>query len=51
VSGLEAVELALASGAHFRIGTDRPDEVVRALGSVTTLSTSPPDGASEGGPR
>jgi hypothetical protein len=42
VSGLEAVELALASGSRFRIGTDRPDEVIRALGSVTSLAVSPP---------
>jgi hypothetical protein len=41
VSGLDAVELALASGSRFRIGTDRPDEVVRALGSVTSLTVSP----------
>jgi hypothetical protein len=42
VSGLDAVELALASGARFRIGTDRPDEVIRALGLVTTLAAPPP---------
>jgi hypothetical protein len=42
VSGLDAVELALAAGSRFRIGTDRPDEVVRALGSVTSLTVSPP---------
>jgi len=42
VSGLEAVELALASGSRFRIGTDRPDEVIRALASVTSRAASPP---------
>jgi hypothetical protein len=42
VSGLDAVELALASGSRFRIGTDRPDEVIRALASVTGLAVSPP---------
>jgi hypothetical protein len=51
VSGLDAVELSLASGGSFRIGTDRPDEVVRALELVTTLSSQPPSKVSEGGPR
>ena len=50
VSGLEAVELSLASGGSFRIGTDRPDEVVRALGSVTTLTSPPRGDAQQGGP-
>ena len=50
VSGLDAVELALASGARFRIGTDRPDEVIRALGLVTTLAAPPPAGEPGGGP-
>ena len=45
VSGLDAVELSLASGGSFRIGTDRPGEVVHALGSVTTLSTPSPGDA------
>ncbi len=31
VSGLEAVELELRSGKRFRIGTDAPLEVVRAI--------------------
>ena len=51
VSGLDAVELSLASGARFRIGTDRPDEVVQALRTVTTLPTLPPGDPREGGPR
>jgi hypothetical protein len=50
VSGLDAVELALASGARFRIGTDRPDEVIRSLGLVTTLAAPPPAGEPGGGP-
>jgi len=48
VSGLDAVELSLASGARFRIGTDRPDELVRALAAVTTLA--PSAGTRDGGP-
>jgi hypothetical protein len=31
VSGLDAVELELASGKRFRIGTDRPQELLRAI--------------------
>ncbi len=31
VSGLDAVELTLASGKMYRLGTDRPDELYRAL--------------------
>lgn len=41
VSGLDAVELALASGSRFRIGTDQPDAVIEALRRVTTLASSP----------
>ncbi len=44
VSGLDAVELALASGSRFRIGTDRPIEMIEALGLVTTLAALPPAG-------
>lgn len=43
VSGLEAVELGLASGRRFRIGTDRPDEVVAALEGLTALRPAAPD--------
>ncbi|MGA9115714.1 MAG: hypothetical protein WB626_02955 [Bacteroidota bacterium] len=32
VSGLQAVELLLRDGSRFRIGTDEPEELVRALG-------------------
>jgi len=31
VSGLDAVEISLKSGKHFRMGTDRPAEVVKAI--------------------
>ncbi len=31
VSGLDAVELTFVSGKRFRIGTDRPKEVIEAL--------------------
>ena len=31
VSGLDAVEITLRSGKHFRMGTDRPAEVVKAI--------------------
>jgi hypothetical protein len=41
VAGLDAIELGLASGARFRIGTDRPGEVIAALGTVTTLASPP----------
>jgi len=50
VSGLDAVELSLASGARFRIGTDRPGEVMVALGMVTTLAAPPPADLQGGGP-
>jgi hypothetical protein len=31
VSGLDAVEITLSSGRHFRIGTDQPVELERAI--------------------
>ena len=31
VSGLDAVEIELKGGGRFRIGTDEPDELVRAI--------------------
>lgn len=43
VSGLEAVELGLASGRRFRIGTDRPGEVVAALEGLTALRPATAD--------
>ncbi|MEM6457175.1 MAG: hypothetical protein AAF772_18950 [Acidobacteriota bacterium] len=36
VSGLDAVELTLESGRVFRIGTDQPDEAVRAIRDALT---------------
>jgi len=39
VSGLDAVELELISGTRFRIGTDRPDEVARAVQEAILLAT------------
>lgn len=38
VSGLDAVELTLSSGRHFRIGTDEPEELERAIRRAATLS-------------
>lgn len=49
VSGLDAVELSLASGARFRIGTDRPVELIRSLAEVTTLAAPPPADPPRGG--
>jgi hypothetical protein len=48
VSGLDAVEVALASGSRFRIGTDQPDDVIHALARVTTLAARPPGDLQEG---
>jgi len=31
VSGLGAVEIVLSSGKHYRIGTDRPEELAQAI--------------------
>lgn len=42
VSGLDAVELGLASGKRFRIGTDEPGEVVATLERLTSLRPSGP---------
>jgi energy-coupling factor transporter transmembrane protein EcfT len=37
ISGLDAVELTLRSGKHFRIGTDEPDKLVLAIRQMTGL--------------
>ncbi|MCP4964721.1 MAG: hypothetical protein GY926_05755 [bacterium] len=37
VWGLDAVELDLASGKKFRIGTDEPEDLVAALSAYTAL--------------
>lgn len=39
VSGLDAVEISLASGKHFSIGTDRPQELERAIRRAAGLSS------------
>ena len=38
VSGLDAVELELVSGTRFRIGTDQPHELVRAIEQGKAIS-------------
>jgi hypothetical protein len=38
VSGLDAVEIDLASGRRFRIGTDRPAELVEAIRQAASLN-------------
>ncbi len=38
VSGLDAVELELVSGTRFRIGTNEPDELVRAIEQAKAIS-------------
>jgi hypothetical protein len=40
VWGLDAVELELASGKKFRIGTNEPEELVAALSAHTALRAS-----------
>jgi hypothetical protein len=42
VSGFDAVELDLAGGRHFRIGTDEPELLVRAIGQAKGVSAPPP---------
>jgi hypothetical protein len=39
VSGLDAVEIEMESGGRFRIGTDEPEELVRAIGQRTAIVT------------
>jgi hypothetical protein len=40
VSGLDAVEVDLVSGKRFRIGTDRPDELTRAVQQAAGSTSS-----------
>lgn len=40
VWGLDAVELDLANGKKFRIGTDEPDDLIAALSAHSTLRPS-----------
>jgi protein-S-isoprenylcysteine O-methyltransferase Ste14 len=42
VSGFDAVELDLPGGRHFRIGTDEPEALVRAINQAKGVSASPP---------
>jgi len=42
IHGFDAVELDLAGGRHFRIGTDEPEVLVRAIGQAKGMSASPP---------
>lgn len=42
VSGFDAVELDLAGGGHFRIGTDEPEVLARAIGQAKGMSAPPP---------
>jgi hypothetical protein len=42
VSGLDAVELVLADGRRFRVGTDEPAELVRAIREVKGVVAEPP---------
>jgi hypothetical protein len=37
VSGLDAVELTLRSGRRFRIGTDEPEELAKAIAMNMSL--------------
>lgn len=38
VSGLDAVEIELKGGGRFRIGTDEPEELLRALRQATEFA-------------
>jgi len=42
VSGLDAVQLHLRSGRRFRVGTDRPGELARALREAIGMADRPP---------
>jgi hypothetical protein len=45
VSGLDAVELDLPAGRHFRIGTDEPEALVAAITQAKGVAASPPPAA------
>ena len=47
VSGLDAVELLMKSGARFRIGTDEPEALVRAVRQALGRPVERPDGRQE----
>lgn len=42
VSGLRAVELVMKNGRRFRIGTDEPEELVRAIELSMKMPSHPP---------
>lgn len=42
VSGFDAVEVELASGRRYRIGSDQPDELVRAIQSAAAAAQAAP---------
>jgi hypothetical protein len=42
VAGFDAVELDLPGGRHFRIGTDEPEALIRAISQAKGVSASPP---------
>lgn len=44
VSGLDAVELVLADGRRFRVGTDEPDALIDALARASGRTPMPDDG-------
>lgn len=46
VSGLSAVELTRANGKRVRVGTDRPDELARAIRQSIGMATDSPAGRS-----
>jgi hypothetical protein len=49
VSGLDAVELSLRDGGRFRVGTDEPDALARAIGAATGQPPTPTGGAAGAG--
>jgi hypothetical protein len=50
VSGFDAVELALASGRRFRVGTDEPAALVSAIERVKGETTPAPSALGDGRP-
>ena len=39
VSGFDAVEIVMSSGKHYRIGTDQPEDLTRAIDEARKLIT------------
>jgi hypothetical protein len=50
VSGLDAVELILADGRRFRVGTDEPDALMDAIARASGRTPTPDDGTLPGSP-